>query len=71
MKVGSSLGLEEGEDEDEDEQEGPLKLQPGMLSRAQYRDVRGSLDEVLSGVSDKEGLTDEELNEKVVWAGMG
>lgn len=38
---------------------------PQMLSKNMYKVVRGSLDEALSGVSDREGLTDNELHQKM------
>jgi hypothetical protein len=37
----------------------------GTLPKGVYRKVRGSLDEVLSEVSDREGLTDSELERQV------
>jgi hypothetical protein len=38
-----------------------LPIEPGSLAKGVYRKMRSSLEEALSEISDREGLTDQEL----------
>lgn len=51
-------------DEVEDEEEAEDDA-AGLISNKLYREVRGSLEEALTSLSEKEGLTDDELKQKV------
>ena len=51
-----------GKDTDEDD---GFPAEPGTLAKGVYHQMRSSLDEALSEISDKEGLTDEELSRQI------
>lgn len=51
---GASLGAEDDD-----------KMDPATLAKGVYRQMRSSLDEALSEISEKEGLTDDELQRRI------
>lgn len=54
---GASVGAQDDADDD--------KMDPATLAKGVYRQMRSSLDEALSEISEKEGLTDDELQRRI------